>query len=327
MRQSVYSTLHPAIYHGHGQQPPFFEGWYYKIVNADETQRYAIIPGVSLSGDAHAFVQVLDGVTGRSAYHIYPLVDFWASQRDFEVRIGPNLFTQKHIALDIDRPEGQVQGELHFDGLAPWPVSLTSPGIMGWYAWVPKMECYHGVVSLDHSIAGRLRIDGEETSFSRGRGYIEKDWGQSFPAAWIWFQTNHFDQARASLTASVAIIPWLGHAFPGFIVGLWHDGLLYRFTTYLGAAIERLELSDDHVTWTLRNRQHRLELVATRAEGGLLAGPTKLDMGKRVAETLNAAVDVRLSTLAGTELFRGRGRHAGLEVHGDLARLLQMGNP
>lgn len=327
MRHFVYNTLHPAIYHGHGQQPPFFEGWYYKIVSADETRRYAIIPGVSLSGDAHAFVQVLDGVTGRSAYHVYPLADFWASQREFEVRIGPNLFTQNHIALDIDRSEGQVQGELHFDGLAPWPVSLTSPGIMGWYAWVPKMECYHGVVSLDHSIAGRLRIDGEETNFSRGRGYIEKDWGQSFPAAWIWFQTNHFDQARASLTASVAIIPWLGHAFPGFIVGLWHDGLLYRFTTYLGAAIERLDLSDDHVTWTLRNRQHRLELVATRAEGGLLAGPTKLDMGKRVAETLNAAVDVRLSTLVGTELFRGRGRHAGLEVHGDLARLLQMGNP
>ena len=46
MRQFVYSTLHPAIYHGHGQQPPFFEGWYFKIVSADETQRYAIIPGV-----------------------------------------------------------------------------------------------------------------------------------------------------------------------------------------------------------------------------------------------------------------------------------------
>ena len=23
---------------------------------------------------------------------------------------------------------------------------------MGWYAWVPFMECYHGVLSLDHTI-------------------------------------------------------------------------------------------------------------------------------------------------------------------------------
>lgn len=320
MRHFIHSTLHPAIYHGHNRQPPFFEGWYFKLVSADETQRYAIIPGVSLSGHAHAFVQVLDGVTGRSAYHAYPLVDFWAAQREFEVRIGPNLFTQDRIVLDIERPEGQVQGELHFSDITPWPVSWASPGIMGWYAWAPRMECYHGVVSLNHRISGRLRIDGEDTNFSRGLGYIEKDWGQSFPAAWIWFQTNHFDQPRTCLTASVAIIPWIGRSFPGFIVGLWHNGLLYRFTTYLGATIERLETTDDHVAWTLRNRRHRLELLAARAEGGLLAGPTKLDMGKRVAETLNATVDVRLSTLAGVEIFDGRGRNAGLEVFGDLAQ-------
>ena len=324
MRQFTYSTLHPSIYHGHGRQPPFFEGWYFKLVSADEGSRYAIIPGVSLSGDAHAFVQVLDGATGRSAYHVYPLADFWASKTEFEVRIGPNLFTQERMVLDIHRPEGQVQGELRFAGLTPWPVTPISPGIMGWYAWVPRMECYHGVLSLDHGIAGRLRIDGQEISFDRGRGYIEKDWGQSFPAAWVWFQTNHFQQPRTCLTASVAIIPWLGRAFPGFIVGLWREGQLYRFTTYLGAAIERLEIDDDHVAWTLRSRSFNLELLATRAEGGLLAGPTRQDMGKRVDETLNAAVDVRLSSASGAEIFRGRGRHAGLEVHGDLGRLLHM---
>lgn len=324
MRQFTYSTLHPSIYHGHGRQPPFFEGWYFKLVSADEGSRYAIIPGVSLSGDAHAFVQVLDGATGRSAYHVYPLADFWASKTEFEVRIGPNLFTQERMVLDIHRPEGQVQGELRFAGLTPWPVTPISPGIMGWYAWVPRMECYHGVLSLDHGIAGRLRIDGQEISFDRGRGYIEKDWGQSFPAAWVWFQTNHFQQPRTCLTASVAIIPWLGRAFPGFIVGLWREGQLYRFTTYLGAAIERLEIDDDHVAWTLRSRSFNLELLATRAEGGLLAGPTRQDMGKRVDETLNAAVDVRLSSASGAEIFQGRGRHAGLEVHGDLGRLLHM---
>jgi hypothetical protein len=47
-------------------------------------------------------------------------------------------------------------------------------------------------------------------------------------------------------------------------------------------------------------------------------------MGKRVDETLNATVDVRLSTSAGQTLFSGRGRHAGLEVHGELERLLRM---
>ena len=97
VRQFIHSTLHPDTYHGHGKKPPFFEGWYFKLVSADETRRYAIIPGVSLSGDAHAFVQVLDGVTGQSAYHSYPLTDFWASEKDFEVRIGS--LKRKNICL------------------------------------------------------------------------------------------------------------------------------------------------------------------------------------------------------------------------------------
>ncbi|MCK7537696.1 MAG: tocopherol cyclase family protein [Marinilabiliales bacterium] len=34
--------------------------------------------------------------------------------------------------------------------------------------------------------------------FSGGRGYIEKDWGHSFPSAYVWMQSNHFQLARIS---------------------------------------------------------------------------------------------------------------------------------
>ncbi len=63
-------VLHPDWYHGHGKQPPFFEGWYFKLIDATERYRYAVIPGIFLSRDRekhHAFVQVLDGQTGGSA--------------------------------------------------------------------------------------------------------------------------------------------------------------------------------------------------------------------------------------------------------------------
>jgi hypothetical protein len=159
--------------------------------------------------------------------------------------------------------------------------------------------------------------------FTGGHGYIEKDWGQSFPAAWVWFQSNHFQNVPACITASVAIIPWVRRAFRGFIVGFWLDGRLYRFATYNGAKIESLEISDDQVKWVLRNRRYRLSLNARRVEGGLLRGPTRLDMGKRVVETLNASVQVQLKTLEGRLIFEGLGEHAGLEVMGDLPRLLR----
>lgn len=312
-------VLNPAWYHGHGQKRPFFEGWYYKLIDARGQNRYAIIPGVFLSQNPHAFIQVLNGRDGTATYHQFPLSDFWAATQAFDVRVGPNQFNLQTISLDLQRPEQTLQGELHFGGLAPWPVTLTAPGIMGWYAWVPTMECYHGVLSLDHTIAGSLTIDGERIDFDQGRGYIEKDWGRSFPSAWVWMQTNHFEQPGTSLTASIAIIPWRRTAFRGFIVGFWHQGQLHRFATYTGAQVEKLLVTDETAVWILRNKTHRLSLLAhlgSEEEFGLLKGPDTVEMGKRVAESLTAEVDVELTHLGQNRVvFNGRGRYAGLEVH------------
>jgi len=319
---SVKTIMTPGMYHGFKKKPPFFEGWYYKMVSADESHKVAIIPGVILGQNAHAFVQVLDGVDGTTAYHTFPIQRFQAEPSRFALQIGKNGFDDRAILLGIDGPEGQVAGEIQFATLNPWPVTFFSPGVMGWYAWVPRMECYHGVLSFDHALHGTLALNGKVMNFDGGRGYIEKDWGQAFPSAWVWFQSNHFDGASACITASVAMIPWLGRAFRGFIVGFWLNGDLYRFATYTGAQIESLQIFDDRVDWVLCNHRHRLHLTACRVEGGLLRGPTRLDMGKRVMETLNATVQVRLETRQGELVFEGVGAHTGLEVMGDLSRLL-----
>ena len=181
------------------------------------------------------------------------------------------------------------------------------------------------MLSLDHNLGGSLEIDGRSVSFDGGRGYIEKDWGTSFPSAWVWLQSNHFSRPGVSLTASVASIPIGSWRFPGFIVGLWHDGRLHRFATYDLSHIERLEIGETTVSWTLRSRSERLEILATRAEGGLLRGPSKADMGVRVPETLSAQADVRLTVLrAGraTTVFQDTGHHAGLEIVGDVQCLV-----
>lgn len=317
------ATLNPGVYHGLNKKPPFFEGWYYKMVSADERNKIAIIPGMILGQDAHAFVQVLDGVDGTTSYIKFPVQDFQADDRTFSIKVNENRFDDRHLSLALDDPQCQLTGEIQLGTLNPWPVTLVSPGIMGWYAWVPRMECYHGVLSFSHTLQGTLTLNGKAMDFSGGRGYIEKDWGQSFPAAWLWLQSNHFAGVDACVTASVAIIPWLGNAFRGFIVGFWLDGKLHRFATYTGARIESLQIFDDHVNWVMRNRQHRLFLKAHRVEGGLLLGPTRLDMGQRVPETLNSTVQVRLETLDGSLVFDGIGAHTGLEVIGDLPRLTQ----
>ena len=148
MLQSLfYETHHPEIYHGknYRQSHTFFEGWYYKIVDADAKVAWAIIPGIykgkSEEQKSEAFIMTLDGRTHKSTFHSFPVESFVApNEKVFDIRIGKsNRFSNDGITLDL--PE--IRGSITFTGVVPWPVSWTSPGIMGWYAYFP-MECYHG---------------------------------------------------------------------------------------------------------------------------------------------------------------------------------------
>ncbi len=322
----IRKTLHPEGYHGRREQSPYFEGWYFKVVDATQAHRYAIIPGISLGGAAdgpHSFVQVLDGVSGRTSYHRYPIDAFHADEHTLDVKVGENRFDARGLTLSLKDGDLPLTGTVRFSGLKPWPVTLAEPGIMGWYAWVPRMECYHGVLSLDHGLDGTLETERGSVAFGGGRGYIEKDWGRSFPAGWIWMQSNHFANTGICITASTAIIPWLGTAFPGFIVGLLVNGTLYRFATYTGATITHLSVEEHVVVWQLEDDLYQLNLVVQRAPAGELRGPSKADMGRPVAETLSASIAVQLSAReGGVPIFAGTGRHAGVEVAGDIEALL-----
>src|SRR5674476_45095 len=316
------STMRPDGYHGAYARAGFFEGWYVKLVSADRMVRLAVIPGIFLgvdgSADRHdeAFVQVLDGVTGRSWYERYDAADFHAATNRFDVRIGTNRFSERGLTLDLEESglRGQVQFSTAFD---PWPVTVRSPGIMGWYAWVPVMECYHGVVSFGHGLSGSLSLDGGDLAFDGGLGYLE-------------MQSNHFTHSGVCLTASIAVIPWHRTQFRGFIVGLRMPGpdgrpTLHRFATYTGARTTHLAVDDKRVRWSLRAKTGaRLEIIAERRRGGLLHAPEPTQMHRRVEETLDARIHLRLADRAGQILLEDCGEVAGLEVHGDIDGLLAM---
>ena len=317
-------VLNPDSYHGFGRRGPFFEGWYYKLINPEGDQRWTIIPGVYIGAkpeDSHSFIQVMDGINGRTYYINFPYVQFIPDEKDFHVSIGRNEFSARQIHLAIENDKLDLCGDLTFDNLSPWPVTWRSPGIMGWFAWVPGMECYHGVVSLDHEIKSSLRFNGRKTDFTGGRGYIEKDWGKAMPKAWIWLQCNHFTQPGISLTASIAVIPWGPLSFNGFIIGLLLNGSLYKFATYTGARIDRITVNDSDVDLRIADNKKQLHIHARRVGGGSLKAPSVSQMDRRITETLSAEVEFELSIRqrgVWQKVFEDSGRYVGLEVVGNL---------
>lgn len=269
----------------------------------------------------------MDGKNLDSHYVEYPVDIFGADEYKFRLSFGRNYFSADQIVIDIRQEILTIRADLKFRHLRPWPVSLMSPGIMGWYAWVPFMECFHGIISLDHSIEGTLEYDGRKIDFTNGRGYTEKDWGRAFPEGWIWQQSNHFQEEGVSLTASIAIIPWIGRSFPGFIIGLYWDNRLYRFATYTGARTKHLKVEEKTIHWIVEDRRYELEMFTSRGPGAYLRAPAPEGMVKHITESVDSTVNVRMSKkikTGKTLVFQGDGRQAGLEVEGNISRLIKM---
>jgi tocopherol cyclase len=307
----------PSGYQDGRKSLGYFEGWYFKLVDAAQDRAMAVIPGISMArdGERHAFVQ-LNRDDGATAYWRYPVEDFEWSRDRFEIRIGPNRFSSRGMDLDLSGEAGTLKGAVTFGPWVPWPVTLFSPGIMGWYRFVPFMECYHGVLGLDHAVEGSLALDGVTVDFAGGRGYAEKDWGRSFPEAWVWLQSNHFAASSGtSLTLSVAKIPFVGGWFVGQIAGLLHEGRLYRFATYTGAKLTRLEHGEGGVAVVMADRRHELLVEADGARPGVLASPVLGGMTGRVQESLRGRVHARLTRVAdGSVVFEGDGTSVGMEL-------------
>lgn len=319
--KNIKTLFYPERYQGWGRSKRYFEGWYYKIVSANRKEAFAFIPGVAMDekGSKHAFIQVLNGIAQTAEYITFPASTFSATSNSFSVKVAESKFTGHTLELALENYSGTLQ----FKNTVPWPVRWYSPGIMGPYTFVPFMECYHGIVSMDHELSGSINIYGRTIDFSGGRGYIEKDWGHSFPSAYFWMQSNHFSSPGISFKASVAKIPWLRSSFVGFIAGLYFNDKLFEFTTYNGTKLIRSLADRQQVNLHMENKNYRLEILAHRDHATELTSPIAGFMDGRISESMTSSLEVSLiDKNSGEILFRDTGKHAALEVAGNIKEII-----
>jgi hypothetical protein len=319
--RNLHALFKPNLYHGWGKSRNYFEGLYFKIVNRTEDRIFAIIPGISMDskGERHSFIQVLDGVNLKSEYYSFGFEEFIAAPKAFRIKIGANFFSNEGIKIEL--PE--ISGELEMSEQVRWPSSWYSPGVMGPYSFVPFMECNHGILSMNHSLSGGLKINNEIIDFSGGKGYTEKDWGKSFPEAYIWMHSNHFDHDMVSMKISVAKIPWMGSSFVGFISGLWFNGKIFEFTKYNNSRLRKLEITDEKVFLVLENKNYKMEISCSRPSATKLASPISGNMSGHIHESMKALMALSLYDKVNNKvLLEAKGRNSALEVAGCVEQLV-----
>ena len=308
-------VFRPWAFQGSLRHNNYFEGWYFKHVSADRSHVWSFIPGISLSGEGrHAFIQVLNGRTGESHVFEYGVDEFFASRKTLDIHLGQSHFKSGGISLKLKNEMRKIEGNIAYSSSVNYPSTFINPGIMGWYSFVPFMECKHGVYSMRHHLSGGLQIDQQYIEFEGGTGYIEKDWGTSFPESWAWLHCNTFDSSKTSFTFSVAKIPWLGSYFIGFISFLYMEGRFINFSTWSKARIEKLEYNGNKLHIQILNKKYKLEAEAVNKQAGLLKAPVKGSMTRIIKETVDADIVLKLSDHSGHLLFSDQGSRAGMEL-------------
>jgi len=323
----IRKSGNPLIFQGNRKKKSYFEGWYFKMVSSDGSSILSVIPGIALSPDGsekHAFIQVIDGKTAKTDYYTFPINEFAFSTKEFAIRIGRNYFSAEKLFLDLHTDSASISGEV----MMTEPVTLPSrkflnTGIMGWYRFVPFMQCYHGVVSISHQLSGVIVKDGVKHDFGNGKGYIEKDWGSSMPSAWIWMQSNNFVSHDASFMLSVANIPWLGRSFTGFLGFCYFNGNIHRFATYTGASLQVRHQGEDTLQIVISDRKLAYEINAIRNSSGMLKAPVKGLMDRRIPESIDARLKLIVRDNTGKIVFNDSTSIAGLEIVGDQQVLTQ----
>ncbi|MCI8636548.1 MAG: hypothetical protein HFJ36_01590 [Clostridia bacterium] len=290
----------------------YFEGWYFK--NTNNKNGISFIPGINIEpNNKKAFIQI---ITNNESYFVdYNIKDFKYSFEPFCIKIGNNKFSEKGIYIDIkDIAQNlEVYGKIEYSNSKNINTNILNPNIMGPFSYIPFMECNHAILSMQNNINGQININNNKINFDNNVGYIEKDWGCSFPKSYIWCQGNSFKKTNASFMLSIADIPFKLFDFTGIICVLMIDNKEFKFTTYNNTKLIKYKVDKNSLDITLKKGSYYLNIKSTFNKGNKLAAPVKGKMSKEIFESISSLITVTLKK-DNTIIFSDTSTNCGLEI-------------
>lgn len=311
----LFLMQNPELFQGSqylNKNKDYFEGWYFKNSNGKDT--ISFIPGINISNkDKQAFIQV---ITNNSSYFIpYNINEFESNISPFYIKIGNNFFSKEKMHIDIkdDKKNISIYGNINYSNSRNINTNILNPNIMGPFSYVPFMECNHAILSMKNNVYGSISINNTKLNFNQGLGYIEKDWGCSFPKSYIWCQGNNFQKSNASFMISIADIPFKLFNFRGIICVLIIDNKEFKFTTYNNSKIIKYDINNNLINITLKQNNYSLILETEYNIGHKLSAPVRGKMEKDIFESISSSITITLKK-GNKTVFSDTSTNCGLEI-------------
>jgi tocopherol cyclase len=267
---------------GLNKRRAYFEGWYFKHQTEHNTISFIPAFHINSMGGYSASLQI---ITRDSSYN-FEISDFKIKKNDLWIKADKNSFSTKGISVNIDEEKLKIKGNIKYSSFQSLKYNAMGP-----FCLIPHMQCNHGILSLAHKLSGRLTVNNETIDFTDGIGYIEKDWGKSFPKTYLWTQCNWHDKGDCCIMLSIAHIPFLWTSFTGCICIIYYNGVEYRLATYLGVRIDK----NTEREAIIQQGDLRLEIKLIEQIGHRLIAPIEGGMNRIIFESPACKVNYKFS--------------------------------
>lgn len=293
----MLARINPSSIRGGIDRSRFFEGWFQKVYLRQHRTSFVIIYGYA-TGNAHetfGFIQVL--MPGEEPRIVcFPKDQVTLDRHKHIVRMGDNVLSTD--AIDIKMNELRMQLQLIDNQRID-----TLNNSMGYAYYVPSLPCYHSVLNTSHGVSGSIVHKSKEYAIDNELGYLEKNWGTSFPDRYMWLHAVDPNNPEISLLFSCADIQWLGGTFTRHVGHMRFDGKHIDLRELSSVVISTHRADPDTYIYRINSRSLQLDVAITVGQKVLLKAPEHGSLSREIPHHIDALIEARITLSGVTRAF------------------------
>lgn len=280
----------PSSLKGAFNRNNYFEGWFQKVYSSELQASFVIIYGYATANslDTFGFIQLLlPGKLPRLLY--FPKNEITCDKDRHIMVMGKNKLSKDAIEIDTK----DISIKLNFKNNQ---LIQTFKNSMGYSYFVPSLPCYHSVLNASHFVSGEICYDDGQYSLVNEMGYLEKNWGTSFPENYFWLHAIDPKNPQISLLFSRAEIKWLGKKFIRHVGHLRFDGIEIDLRELRNISIITLDQNTEVQIIRFESKSLKLYISINIGKNVILKGPTNGALSRDIDHHADAVIDVKMTT-------------------------------
>jgi hypothetical protein len=166
---------------------------------------------------------------------------------------------------------------------------------MGYTYFIPNLPCYHSVLNTAQSVSGEIQHKGLCYTLDHEMGYLEKNWGTTFPENYFWVHAIDPNNPAISLLFSRAKIVWLGKTYIKHVGYFSFDGQQIELRELKNFSVSNSNHGPENRIIQIRSASAHLDLALECGSEVLFKGPKDGALSRIIQHQTDASIKVSLT--------------------------------